>query len=223
MAFIITVDGPAASGKTSVSRELARRLGWKWVSTGAFYRGLAYVVHETGTSATEEPRIAALAVSRDWEVRMDDDNTKVIFNGKDVTSDIFQEAVGTMASRISQLPTVREKLLEPQRACAKNLPGLVAEGRDCGTVVFPDAELKFYITADSEARAQRRALEHGAAVEGIKAAQQSRDKADSQRQVAPLKVADGAHTLDTSDMTLDQVVDRMESLVRARMAKTGLK
>jgi cytidylate kinase len=217
MAFVVAVDGPAASGKTSVSREVAKRFGWVWVSTGAFYRGLAFAAHRLGLGVSDEGRLVSLIDSHVWSVVMEPDMTRVTFQGQDVTRDIFQEEVGSLASQISRIPSVRQALLGPQRDCAKGQYGLVAEGRDCGTVVFPQAGLKVYLTADSAARAVRRAQEQGQPVEGILEAQRIRDQSDSSRQVAPMKVAEDAVILDTTELTLDQVVDQIEELIRERL------
>src|SRR5690242_11246027 len=145
--LIITIDGPAASGKTSVSRELARMLGWSWVSTGAFYRGLAYVAQLAGVALDDENALSELCHSNIWEVRMTPENTLVFFKGKDVSARIYDEDNGAAASKVSQYMKVRKNLLEVQRRCAMNVAGLVAEGRDCGTVVFPDAPVKIYLDA----------------------------------------------------------------------------
>ncbi len=125
---VISIDGPSASGKSSVSRELARRLGWKWVSTGAFYRGLAFVAMKEGIDSSETERLVRLAADPVWEVRMDDDQTRVFYKRKDVTLDILSEENGSRASRVSQNPEVRHALLQNQRDCAQSVVGLVAEG-----------------------------------------------------------------------------------------------
>ncbi len=203
---IVTIDGPVASGKTSVSRELARLLNWSWVSTGAFYRGLSFVAHEENLDLTDESRLAALAVSDIWSVEMASDDTKVYYRGRDVSHEIKKERVGAIASQISKFPLVRQSLLEAQRSCANQVVGLVAEGRDCGSVVFPTAPFKFYLTARSEDRAARRAIERGEAVEKVEAQQAQRDAADQGRSVAPLQIPDGAVVVDTSLLGLMDVV-----------------
>ncbi|MCB0349465.1 MAG: (d)CMP kinase, partial [Bdellovibrionales bacterium] len=189
---VITIDGPAASGKSSVSRELARKLGWAWVSTGSFYRGLAYVANELKYDFNDEEALANLAVSDVWQVRLDPERTLVYFKNKDVTLEAHSESVGTLASKVSQYPKVRESLLQAQRNCASNVPGLIAEGRDCGSVVFPTAMVKVYLTADQENRAQRRAIEKGEDAKHIAYAQKERDQRDSERKVAPLQVPENA-------------------------------
>lgn len=219
MGHVITIDGPAASGKSSVSRELARRLGWRWISTGAFYRGLAYVAHQLKLDQENPQRLAELSHSKEWEVRLTPERTLVLFRGKDVTDLIGSEEVGGIASRISHYAEVREALLGAQRACAEGSEGLVAEGRDCGTVVFPNALAKIYLTASSESRANRRAAEHGEDPSKIIEAQKTRDAQDSTRKAAPLSVPENALVVDTSTLNLSQVVDEVEKYARPRIAK----
>lgn len=214
MSFVVTIDGPAASGKTSVSRELARRLKWKWVSTGAFYRGLAYAAHASKMDLHNEAAVARLADSDEWSVKMEQDSTRVFFHNKDVTDELNAEQVGGAASIVSQFPKVRQTLLPLQRNCWDHKTGLIAEGRDCGTVVFPDAPIKIYLTARSQDRASRRAKDEGKSVDSIQAAQAQRDQQDEQRTVAPMQAAKDAHIVDTSDMGFDEVVNHLEMLVR---------
>ena len=144
---VITIDGPAASGKSSLSRELARRLGYAWISTGAFYRGLAFVAHAEAVDIHDEKLMASLSLSAIWSVQMSEKMTHVFLKGQDVTEEIFREHIGNLASTISQYPLVRQTLLDAQRRCALNVKGLIAEGRDCGSVVFPQAQVKIYLTA----------------------------------------------------------------------------
>ena len=214
---IITIDGPAASGKTSVSRMLAQRHGWAWVSTGAFYRGLAYVAKREGVSLEDESALAKLCASNLWEVRMSDQCTLVFLHGHDVTSEIYSEESGAAASSISRFPQVRANLLEAQRACANGVVGLVAEGRDCGTVVFPEADFKIYLTAGSANRAARRAKEEGRDLEETKKAQVLRDLQDSSRQTAPMQVPPDAHVIDSSGLDLNEVVEILEKLTRKEL------
>ena len=218
MGRVITIDGPAASGKTSVSRELARRLGWSWVSTGAFYRGLAYVALELKTNLADEEALARLAVSPRWRIEMTESSTRVFLDQKDVTDLISHEDVGDVASKVSHFPSVRKSLLAGQRECRNRTQGLVAEGRDCGTVVFPDAEVKIYLTARSENRAERRALELGMNKDQLVQKQQIRDQQDSTRKAAPLQIPDNAIVLDTTDLNFDQVVSNLEKHVRENWA-----
>lgn len=214
MGKVITIDGPAASGKTSVSRELAKRLGWYWVSTGAFYRGLAYVAHRLQSDLKDEKKLADLASSQIWRVEMAESKTRVYFEEEDVTDEIYKEDVGNVASQISHFPQVRSSLLAAQRDCQARTEGLIAEGRDCGTVVFPKAEIKIYLTARSENRAERRAKEQGGSVEALMVEQTQRDLQDSTRKTAPLAVPDQAFVVDTTQMNFEQVVTAVESHVR---------
>lgn len=205
---VITIDGPSASGKSTVSRGLAKKLDWNWVSTGAFYRGLAYAAEQEGIASNDEAALVQLAASNLWRVEMNPERTLVFYKDKDVSEEIFAEKVGEKASQISQLNQVRQALLDAQRVLPQNCPrGLVAEGRDCGSVVFPQAALKVYLTANPELRAKRRALEQGLDPEKTKESQVQRDSQDSTRKTAPLTIPEGAEVLDTTDMTLDEVID----------------
>jgi cytidylate kinase len=217
MGWVVTIDGPAASGKSTVSRELAKRFGWDWVSTGAFYRGLAYVALQKGVAFDDVKKLVGLSHSDDWSVEMTDSKTKVLFQNHDVTENITREDVGNYASKISHFPEVRMALLEGQRACSIGNVGLVAEGRDCGTIVFPQAHAKIYLTAEQTHRAARRAAEEGINQDRILAAQKTRDQQDSTRAVAPLQVPESALVLDTTHMTLDDVVKKVEFFVREKI------
>lgn len=219
--FIVTIDGPAASGKSSVSRELAQRMGWSWVSTGAFYRGLGYVAHRMKTDLTSEEAVIKVAKSVNWSVKATPQETKVFFNGEDVTADIGREEIGTIASRISSFPKVRLNLLEAQRHCARGVDGLVAEGRDCGTVVFPSAKVKIFLTARAEDRAARRALEEGRDLNQTISDQQRRDAQDANRKAAPMQASADASTIDTTQLSFEQVVAAVESLVRSKLPPMG--
>ncbi len=208
---VITIDGPSASGKSSVSRELAHKLGWKWVSTGAFYRGLAYVAMKEGLTPSDVEDLVVMTRSPIWQVRMDDDQTRVIYREKDITAQILAEENAQRASQVSQIPEVRAALLENQRDCAQGVPGLVAEGRDCGTVVFPAAILKIYLTASQEERAARRAREQGLNLEMTQDQQKQRDHQDSSRAAAPLAIPLHARVVDSGGMDLHQVVEQIHS------------
>lgn len=208
---VITIDGPSASGKSSVSRELARKLGWKWVSTGAFYRGLAYVAMKEGLTPSDVPDLVAMTRSPIWEVRMDDDQTRVFYRERDITAQILAEENAQRASQVSQIPEVRAALLQNQRDCATGVAGLVAEGRDCGTVVFPNAMLKIYLTASQEERAARRAREQGLNLEITQDQQKQRDHQDSSRAAAPLSIPENARVVDSGGMDLRQVVEQIHS------------
>ncbi len=216
--FIVTIDGPAASGKSSVSREIARRLGWNWVSTGAFYRGLAYVAYKAEVDLKDEEAVVTLARSANWFIRMTAEETCVFLNGQNVTSEVGKEEIGTLASKISSLPKVRLALLEAQRQCAKSVTGLVAEGRDCGTVVFPQAQVKVFLTARAEDRAARRALEEGRDLSKTIDEQKRRDAQDATRKTAPMQASADSNTIDTTQLSFVEVVEKVEDLVRAKLA-----
>lgn len=215
--MVITIDGPAASGKSSVSRELARRLGWNWVSTGAFYRGLAFAAIQLGIDLDDVKALSELTHNPVWKVSMQDARTTVYFQNQDVTDLIAHEDVGNFASKVSHYPEVRKALLDAQRNCSNGPQGLVAEGRDCGTVVFPKAEAKVYLTANSEHRAARRAAELGLDQGDMVKAQQQRDLQDSTRKVAPMAVPDDALIVDTTELNLDQVVDKVVDYVKGKI------
>jgi CMP/dCMP kinase len=222
MPVIVTIDGPAASGKSSVSRELARRMGWSWVSTGAFYRGLGYVAYQNSAGVSglfaDEEFLVQLAYSHDWSVKMTTEETRVVYKDRDVTSEIGKEEIGIIASKISSFPRVRAALLEAQRHCAVGVKGLVAEGRDCGTVVFPRAQVKIFLTARAEDRAARRALEEGRDLEQTISDQKRRDAQDANRKAAPMAAPADSHTIDTTTMGFIEVVEAVEAIVRAQMA-----
>lgn len=215
--MVITIDGPAASGKSSVSRELARRLGWNWVSTGAFYRGLAFAALKMQIDLDDVQALTELTSNPAWSVRLAEERTKVFFGEEDVTDLIAHEDVGNFASKVSHYPEVRKALLQVQRNCAEGREGLVAEGRDCGTVVFPDAEAKVYLTANSELRAARRATELGLDQGDMVKAQQQRDMQDSTRKVAPMAIPENAFVLDSTELNFDQVVSKVEEFVRTKI------
>lgn len=215
--FIVTIDGPAASGKSSVSRELARRFGWSWLSTGAFYRGLAYIAHQSKITLSDEKAVVRLAQGANWAVRMTPDETRVFLDNKDVTNEIGREDIGTIASQISSFPKVRLALLDAQRRCAEGVTGLIAEGRDCGTIVFPSAQVKIFLTARPEDRAARRAREEGRDLGRTIDDQKRRDAQDANRKAAPMQVPDGSDQIDTTELGFEEVVGRVEVLVRARL------
>ena len=219
MGFVITIDGPAASGKSSVSRGLSKKFSIPWVSTGAFYRGLAYAALQSHIDLADRVSLTELAMSDAWRVVMTPEKTQVWFGDQEVTDQIAQESVGNAASRISLYPEVRSSLLDHQRQCALSDRGLVAEGRDCGTVVFPQAELKVYLTASSEHRALRRAQELGLDQQSVVEQQKQRDHQDSTRKTAPLQIPQDSLVVDTTSMTLDQVVDHIYEVALTKLRK----
>lgn len=150
---------------------------------------------------------------------MEDDQTRVYYGSEDVTREILSEENGARASKVGQIPEVRQALLQGQRDCAVGVPGLVAEGRDCGTVVYPQAVLKVYLTASQEERALRRAREQGLNVEETESQQRERDRQDSSRRAAPLAIPDGARVLDSNGLNLNQVVERIHGWASEAMAQ----
>lgn len=217
MGYVITIDGPAASGKSSVSREIAKTLGIPWVSTGAFYRGLAYAALRQNIALDDREKLSELAMSNDWKVEMTPQKTQVWFGSEDVTELISQEAVGNAASKISHYPEIRQSLLDHQRNCAVGVKGLVAEGRDCGTIIFPRAEVKIYITASAEDRATRRAQELGLDQKELVKQQELRDHQDSTRKVAPLQIPQEALVVDTTEMNFEEVVAKVHQFVASKL------
>lgn len=216
MGYVITIDGPAASGKSSVSRELSKKLNIPWVSTGAFYRGLAYAALKSNTNMDDALALSELCFSDIWKVVLTEEKTEVWYKNENVTNLIAHEDVGNVASKISHFPEVRQSLLDNQRSCAIGNVGLIAEGRDCGTVVFPKAEAKVYLTARSENRALRRAQELGLDEKVLEEQQKQRDIQDSTRKVAPMQIPQDALVVDTSELSLDEVVDKVYQYVLSK-------
>jgi len=214
---LITIDGPSASGKSSVSREVAKRLGWSWVSTGVFYRGIAYVALTLGVSADDEPGLLKILNTKDWSVEMATEQTIFRYMKGDVTPKLRQEEIGAVASQVSTISSVRQALLSAQQDCFIRSPqGLVAEGRDCGTVVFPQASLKIYLTAKTTDRARRRAKEEGKTIKETKAYVSSRERTDQGREAAPLQVPPGSTVVDTTSMPLESVIVQVLGLAQKR-------
>lgn len=218
---IVTIDGPGGSGKGTVSRLLARELGFHFLDSGALYRLLALAAGRRGIALDDGAALAELAGDLDIHFPTDAVSEQVLMDGDDVTDEIRTEAAGGRASRVAALPEVRAALLQTQRGFARR-PGLVADGRDMGTVVFPRAPAKLFLTASPEERARRRCKqleEKGISVdyEAILADIQARDARDSQRAVAPLKPADDAKTLDTTGMDIDEVLAVARQFVKNQL------
>ncbi|MDH1262574.1 (d)CMP kinase [Pseudomonas sp. GD03944] len=221
-APVIAIDGPSGSGKGTVAGLLAKQLGWSLLDSGALYRLLAFAASNHGVDLTNEESMKVLAAHLDVQfiAGADGQGQRIILEGEEVTDAIRNEQVGAGASQVASLPAVREALLQRQRAF-QEMPGLVADGRDMGTVVFPDAPLKIFLTASAEERARRRYLQLKAKGDDVNLASlldeiRARDERDMQRTVAPLKPAADAIQLDSTELSIEQVLERILSEVANR-------
>jgi len=213
---VITIDGPSASGKGTVSREVAQQLGWHLLDSGALYRLTALAALKHRLQWDDEEALQDLALNLDIAFIDQDGDTRVMLEGEDVSDAIRSEQCSLGASKVAVLAAVREALLARQRAFLQ-APGLVADGRDMGSVVFPQARLKIFITASAEERANRRYKQLKQGGNSVNLADlltdiQERDRRDSERSHAPLKPAEGAEIIDTTSMTVAQVVQRVLAL-----------
>ena len=219
---MIAVDGPAGAGKSSASRALARRLGFGYVDTGAMYRAVGVLAAERGIDPDDAAALGRLVAALDFELARDGE--RLLVGGRDLSAAIRRPEAGGLASRVSTQPVVRQRLVALQRALGA-AGGVVMEGRDIGTVVFPDAPVKLYLTADPTARAARRAAELRAAAATVDEAALARelaerDRRDAGRAHSPLRPAADAVVLDTTALTLEEVVEAMERVVRERGGTT---
>lgn len=210
MGYNVAIDGPAGAGKSTVAKLVAKEKGYVYVDTGAMYRGLAIHFLENGIEAEEKEKIAEACKDADVTIRYEDGQQQVYLNGKNITAKLREEAVGNMASKSSAIPEVRAKLLELQRELARK-EDVIMDGRDIGTCVLPDADVKVFLTASVETRAKRRydeLVEKGVAcdLEEIARDIAERDERDSTREIAPLKQAEDAVLVDSSYMTIEEVV-----------------
>jgi cytidylate kinase len=211
---VIAIDGPAGAGKSTVAKALARRLGLTYLDTGAMYRAVTVAALRRAVDVTDTGAVAALATSVSMEI-----GERVLLDGDDVTTDIRTPEVAKAVSAVAANPAVRDELRDQQRAWALTRGGGVIEGRDIGTVVFPDARLKLYLTASPEVRAARRHHEQGAGAQQlaeVAAAIAARDHLDRSRSHAPLAEAADAVVVDTSDRTVEAIVDEIVGLLTQR-------
>lgn len=210
--FIVTIDGPAGSGKTTLSRMLADKLGFDYVDTGALYRGVAWQVLRKGVAVDDNDALGKLCQYLELELIRQEGNLHLWVDGIDVTDRIRAPEISMAASAVSAQPAIRSCLFELQRSLGENRRA-VFEGRDMGTVVFPDAQIKFFLEADLEVRAQRRFQELTpqtyAEFKEVKADMEKRDADDSSRVLAPLKPALDAIMIDTTDLSIPQVLDQL--------------
>lgn len=218
---IITIDGPAGAGKSTVSKAVAKKLGYIYLDTGALYRALAYKALKVKISIDDQTALSDLCSRTKVALKYIDGQLNVYVDGKDVGEKIRTEEVGLVASKISTYAVVRESLLNLQREIGVH-GGLVAEGRDMGSVVFPNADYKFYLDARTEERIKRRYKEiigkgnlagYQAIQQAIQQDMLTRDKQDKQRQLAPLKVPDGAIIIDSTDLSVQEVVEKVVNYI----------
>jgi cytidylate kinase len=219
MRRVVTIDGPAGSGKSTVARIVADRLGWRLLDTGAMYRAVALAALRAGLDLADEQAVGVLAD----RLTVSLPPGRVLLDGRDVTMEIRSVEVTRVTRFAADNPIVRRRLAAWQRDFAAE-NDTITEGRDQGTIVFPDAPCKFFLTAEPLVRAQRRQAEHARrgeaiTVDQVLADQEERDARDRQRAIAPLKAADDAVAVDTSGLEIEQVVDLLEQVVRERLGE----
>jgi cytidylate kinase len=232
--FVVAVDGPAGTGKSTATKRISKLLGLTHVDTGALYRGIAYLATEAGFGIdfdeSDHQAITKIAQKTKFEFQRipgKNPSNRLFVNGKDITNFIRTPDISMMSSRVSAVPGVRAALKDLQRNLGLSSPSIL-EGRDIGTVIFPDADMKFFLTADIDARAKRRLDELEAqggdipSYDELREQIRARDEGDSTRAIAPLKKAEGAIEIDTTSFTLDQVVDLMASHIQKRIQELGL-
>lgn len=222
--LIVAIDGPAGAGKTTVSRLLARRLGYRYIDTGALYRGVAYEARSAGVGSGDDAQLAELCRNLKLELVTAEDGLRLLSNDLDITEAIRTPDITILASAVSARPVVRKHLLEVQRDMGRR-QNVVVEGRDMGTVVFPDADVKFFLDASPEVRALRRFRElkdrSDQNLETVEKDMRSRDRNDASRRLAPLKPAPDAVIIDATDLTAEAVVERMIAVIEAIRQSDG--
>ena len=219
--FIVAIDGPSGAGKSTLGRRLARELGLLYIDTGAMYRAVALAASAAGVDGSDAARLTEVAHRARVRLEGDPDSLRVYLDGRDVSEEIRGEGVGRLASVVSAVPGVRRELVRRQRELGEAGVGCVLDGRDVGTVVFPSADVKFFLTAVPEARARRRLEEEsgrraGQTFEATLADINERDLRDATRDDSPLKIADDAVVIDTTELSVEEVFRRMLQTVRDR-------
>lgn len=220
MIYNIAIDGPAGAGKSTIARRVAKELSFIYVDTGAMYRAMALYLLHKNVDRTNTEQIGVVCQNAEISIEYQNGEQIVLLNGENVNAYLRTEEVGNMASVSSAVPRVREKLLSLQRKLAKDM-SVVMDGRDIGTTILPDADVKIYLTASSLTRAKRRYLElqeKGTVcdLDNIQKDIEERDQRDMNREISPLRQAEDAVLVDSSDLTIEQVVDRILEIFRAR-------
>ncbi len=212
MSSIVAVDGPGGTGKSTVSRAVARASGLPHLDTGAFYRAATLAVLQAGIDPSHGPSVEEVV----GRLSLDQVDGRMILDGEDVSTEIRSESVTAAVSAVSAHPEVRRILVDVQRSWVAEHGGAVVEGRDIGSVVFPEAGVKVFLDASPEVRASRRAMETGKSFEEVLADLRRRDRFDSTRAFSPLTVPEDAVVVDTSELSFDEVVERLVALVRSK-------
>lgn len=216
--MVVAVDGPAGSGKSTVSREVARTLGWAHLDTGAFYRAATYLVLVNRTDPTDPEAVHRLVAGAEFDQR----DGRMFIGVEDVSESIRSPAVDALVSQVAAMPQVRAEMVRHQRRWVDRFhQPVVVEGRDIGTVVFPDAPVKIFLTADPAERARRRALETGEDVAAVEDSLRRRDAIDSSRQTSPLRPAFDATKVDTTGHTVEEVVATIVEIVEAQASSSS--
>ena len=215
---VIAIDGPGGSGKGTISTGLAEYLGWNFLDSGSLYRLTALAVMKNNTPLDDHEALGNLAAGLDIRFDTGADGARAILDGEDVDDELRREKTGEMASRIAVIPAVRAALVKRQRQF-RQLPGLVAEGRDMGTVIFPDADLKIFLTASAEIRAQRRYKQLKDKGESVNLSRlfreiKARDLRDQSRSIAPLRPAEDAVIIDSTELSIKEVLDKVKLMIK---------
>jgi cytidylate kinase len=220
--MIIAIDGPSGAGKSTLGRMIAREMGYLYIDTGAMYRAVALAVIESKVGLNDSQRVAAVAEGADIKLEGDPDSLRVSLNGRDISEEIRTEEVSHASSVISTIPEVRRTLVERQRRMGSH-GRVVLDGRDIGTVVFPNADVKFFLTAQPQERASRRFREDRLRERDVTFEETftditARDQRDSTREDSPLAIADNAVVIDSTELSIEEVADRMLAVIRERQS-----